>query len=203
MKTFLMAALAVAAVGANVVFAEEDDGIVSAAPVIADPVNPQPGMLCTAYCHGDVSGSDRWSRMLPTLEKAPSVRTYVDKGAAFTRTGVEKSLQTNVLKWEGFIKCKRSATYAFTLTSIYDEDRIGGEQYYFAVNGKEIAKCGDHQNTYSADLKIGWNKVVVIFECDDAGKRVDIKYRPNGSTSDPRPLTPGVLYHDEKPEEEW
>ena len=54
MKTLMVAALAVAAVGANVAFAEEDDGIVSAAPVVADPDNPQPGMTCFVTREGSV-----------------------------------------------------------------------------------------------------------------------------------------------------
>ena len=203
MKTLIVAALAIAAVGANVAFAEEDDGIVSAAPAIADPVNPQPGMICTAYCYGNTHGESNWTKTISSLGRAPSVKTYVDKGTVFSRVGVEDGLRTNILKWEGFIKCKRSATYAFTVTSMFDQDRIGGEFHYLAVNGSEIIKCGSNQNSVVADLKVGWNKVVIIFEASKANVKLDVKYRPNGSTSAPRSLTPGMLYHDEKPEEEW
>ena len=85
---------------------------------------------------------------------------------------------------------------------MHGDDRCG-HYYAFSVNGTDVVKCGERQLSRNAELKVGWNKVVVVFECEDVNYKLDIKYRPNGSTSDPRPLTPGMLYHDEKPEEEW
>lgn len=84
MKTLIVAALAVAAVGANIAFAEEDDGIVSAAPAIADPVNPQPGMLANAYNIRSFTDQDyKANAALGALAKSPSVKSYADTSTSF------------------------------------------------------------------------------------------------------------------------
>ena len=203
MKTLIMAALAIAAVGANIAFAEEDDGIVSAAPVIADPVNPQPGMVVNAYNLGshitsNIGRTENQNAVTPdALAKSPSVRTYVDKSTSFTRAGVAEKTKVDVIKWEGFIKCKRAATYTFSFDM--------RSWYTVYVNGRQ---CGNIDNirygqlSVDADLKLGWNKVVFVADIGD-DRKLDVKFRPKGSLSDPRPLSPGMLFYDKPVEEEW
>ena len=196
MKTLMVAALAVAAVGANIAFAEEDDGIVSAAPVIADPVNPQPGMLANAYNIGCYRNSEwRANAALDALAKSPSVKTYVDTTTSFTRAGVPKEIRTNVIKWEGFIKCKRATSYTFSF------DNSGW--YSFYVNGRQCIEIGDGQQSLDADLKLGWNKVVFVAKLEGVNRKFTVGYRPKGSMSDPRSLSPGMMYYDKPVEEDW
>lgn len=197
MKTLLVAALAVVAVGANVAFAEEDDGIVSAAPAIADPVNPQQGMLANAYKIDYGQGDGRYKSMttLTALAKAPSVKSYEDKAAAFTRGGVSEKTDVNVMKWEGFIKCKRAASYTFSFDS--------RDTYSFYVNGRQYVDTCYRQESRDVELKLGWNKVVIVAYLDRADNKLAVEYRPKGSLSDPRPLSPGMMFYDKPVEEEW
>ena len=197
MKTLMVAALAVAAVGANVAFAEEDDGIVSAAPAIADPINPQPGMLANAYNIDYRGFMPRYKEMttLTALAKAPSVKSYADRGDAFTRGGVPQGADINVIKWEGFIKCKRATSYTFSFSS--------KDTYSFFVNGRQYVDTCRKQESRDVDLKLGWNKVVIVAFIDRATSKLNVEYRPKGSMSDPRPLSPGMLFYDKPVEEEW
>lgn len=195
MKTLIMTALAIAAVGANVAFAEEDDGIVSAAPAIADPVNPQPGMLANAYkVSGGSSDARRENTRLPILEKTPSVKSYADTTAVFSRSGVPKDKDVNILKWEGFIKCKRATSYTFS---------FNGRGYSFYVNGRQYIDYRYDQESRDVDLKLGWNKVVILATFPNYGDKLSVEYRPKGSLSDPRQLSPGMLFYDKPVEEEW
>ena len=195
MKTLIVAALAIAAVGANVAFAEEDDGIVSAAPAIADPVNPQPGMLANAYkVFGGSSGVMRENTRLAALEKTPSVKSYADTAAAFSRGGVSRDKDVNIVKWEGFIRCKRATSYTFS---------FDGRGYSFYVNGRQYMDYWWDQNSANVDLKLGWNKIVIMGTFPNYGDKLSVEYRPKGSLSDPRPLSPGMLFYDKPVEEEW
>ena len=192
----MVAALAVAAVGANVAFAEEDDGIVSAAPAIADPINPQPGMLANAYKIG-YRNLSQYKEMttLTALAKAPSVKSYSDKGDSFARGGIPQGADINVIKWEGFIKCKRATSYTFSFAS--------RDTYSFFVNGRQYVDACRKQASRDVDLKLGWNKVVIVAYMDNATSKLHVEYRPKGSMSDPRPLSPGMLFYDKPVEEEW
>ena len=192
----MVAALAVAAVGANVAFAEEDDGIVSAAPAIADPINPQPGMLANAYqINWRMLPQYREKTTLSALAKAPSVKSYADKGDAFARSAVLQGADVNVIKWEGFIKCKRAASYTFSFGS--------KGLYSFYVNGRQYADACKQQVSRDLDLKLGWNKIVIVANITGGGSKLAVEYRPKGSMSDPRPLSPGMLFYDKPVEEEW
>lgn len=192
-----MAALAVAAVGVNVAFAEEDDGIVSAAPVIANPTNPQPGLLANAYNIMYRGNMNTYKAMttLPALAKTPSVKSYEDKADAFTRDGVPGKTDVNVIKWEGFIKCKRATSYTFSFDS--------RDSYSFYVNGRQYIDTCDRQESRDVELKMGWNKIVIVAYLDRVGNKLTVVYRPKGSMSEPRPLSPGMLFYDKPIEEEW
>ena len=197
MKTLIMAALSIAAIGANVAFAEEDDGIVSAAPAIADPVNPQPGLLANAYRIDYGGNGNRYKAMttLPALAKTPSVKSYEDKAATFTRGGVPEKTDVNVIKWEGFIKCKRATSYTFSFDS--------RDSYSFYVNGRQCIDTCYRQESRDVDLKVGWNKIVIVAFLERMDQKLAVEYRPKGSLSDPRQLSPGMLFYDKPVEEEW
>ena len=197
MKTLMVAALTVAAVGANVAFAEEDDGIVSAAPVVADPVNPQQGMLANAYNVGFISGDSAYKAKagLMALEKASSVKSFADKATSFTRGGVPKEKEINIMKWDGFIKCKRAASYTFSFDNV--------SYYSVYINGQTCVEAGKQQVNIDVDLKLGWNKIVLVQMIYNSGDTLKIQYRPKGSLSDPRSLSPGMMFYDKPVEEEW
>ena len=51
------------------------------------------------------------------VKKLPAVATFVDKGDFFSKAGVPEQKEVHTMMWEGFIKCKRAATYTFTFTN--------------------------------------------------------------------------------------
>ena len=198
-RKLMAVALCAAACVTTTVFAEDDFGIESASPVkTADPVNPQPGAMCSAYLFGNTSGEDNWNRTISQMVKAPSIKTYVDKGNEFNRDALPRDMETNLMKWEGFIKCKRAGNYSFSFVG-----PSGGQWYTFQLNGIDIFTKGEGQKTVSGKLKIGWNKIVMIVECKGAHHKLQLKYKPNESMAEPRALTPAMLFHDQKPEEDW
>ena len=102
----MAAALCAAACVTTPAFAEDDFGIESASPiVIADPVNPQPGMLFNAYLFDRLIKDEDMKDSPVKLVSAPSVKTCVDKDEKFSLDQL-KGLKANVGKWEGFLKCK-------------------------------------------------------------------------------------------------
>lgn len=194
MKTLIMTMLALAAVGANVAFAAENDGIVSAAPAIADPVNLQPGLLANAYrcnCNQHFARRDirlkgfKSATTLPALEKATSIKTYEDKNSTFSRGGISEGIDANVIKWEGFIKCPYAASYTFLFKS--------KNAYSLYVNGRQLIDAGAGQVVRNIDLKLGWNKVVIVAEFYRSNDELTICYRPKNSMSEPIPLSPSIL----------
>ena len=197
MKTFLMGALAVAVAGASVAFAEEDDGIVSAAPVVADPVNPQPGMLGSAY--NIRIGS--FESVVAQLSSAPSVKNFVDTSSDFGRKSLDRNMEISIIKWEGFVKCKKAGVYSFSFEESRKRGGLG--DYCFELNGEKLIKGGDGQQTVAGKLKIGWNKVIIAYTAWSDTHVLKLRYKPNGSLSEPRLLTPGMLFYDKPVEEEW
>lgn len=198
-RKLMAVALCAAACATTTAFAEDDFGIESASPVvIADPVNPQPGALCTAYLFGNTSGEENWNKTISQLKTAPSIKTYVDTGKEYTRDALSSDTQTNLMKWEGFIKCKKAGVYSFSFVGPH-----GGQWYTFQLNGVDMFTKGEGQKTVGGTLKVGWNKIVMIVECKHPSHKLQLKYKPNESLSEPRPLTPAILFHDQKPEEDW
>lgn len=194
----MVAALCVVACVTITAFAEDDFGIESASPVtIADPVNPQPGMECSAFLFGNTSGEANWKKTLAQLANAPAIKKYVDKADSFNRNALPNSTQTNIMRWEGFIKCKRAGMYSFSFTG------PGRKYYAFQLNGTELFSPAEGQRTVGGKLKLGWNKILLVVECTDSADKLELKYKPNESLSEPRSLTPAMLFHDQKPEEDW
>lgn len=194
MKTLMVAVLAVATVGANVAFAEEDDGIISAAPAIADPINPQPGMLFNGYALRNVGGRN-FSSLPESLKTAPSVKTAVTTADKLS-FNIYKDVEIRQGKWEGFLKCKLPKEYTF----VVQQARSSSTGYYLYLNGVKVLS-GEGQTSANVKLKVGFNKIVVIAQ----GQRwpVSISYRPAGSLDDPRPLTPAMMFYDKPIKEDW
>lgn len=191
-------ALCAAACVTTTAFAEDEFGIESASPVmVCDPVNPQPGMKADAY-NFDYDNNRKYHQMtssLDTFRKMPAVRTYVDKSDSFSSGGVPGNIDLHTIKWEGFIKCKRAATYTFSFSN--------RDYYSFYVNGRRYVDFCFNQESRDVDLKVGWNHIVIIAYISKRDRKLMVNYRPKESLSDPRPIAPKDLFHDQKPEEDW
>ena len=181
---------------------EEDFGIESASPVvIADLVNPQPGMVFNAY------KLDGWmdEKALPDsndrLPSLPATKTGLDKGERFALTEGTEGRQ---MRWEGFLKCKRAGVYTFTFNKPSHSDWGGDYRsgYSVRINGKSVLPAANREASCDAPLQVGWNKVEIVCQFHHADP-LTVSYKPKGSVSEPRPLAPKDLFHDEKPEEEW
>lgn len=199
MKTKRLIAVALcAACVSTTVFAEDDFGIESASPVeIADPVNPQPGMLCKFY-NVERRDIEKCIKSAAQRENFPLIMTRMDKGGEFACNFTDKGVERNVMSWEGYIKCKRAGAYVFTVFGCHDHE------YTLTVNGVDGINYKQGQNSTTLNLKVGWNKIVftAIYWCRDNDVYA-IKYLPKGSLSEPRTLAPKDLFHDQKPEEDW
>ena len=194
-------ALCAAACVTTTAFAEDDFGIESASPVvIADPVNPQPGMVLSGY--KVVTANDNWYKdCVASLPKTPAIKTIVDKSEDFSLKPLGKT-ESNVGMWSGFLKCKRAGVYTLTLTG----GNNFSEGYSLRVNGRQAIVVGRGQNSADVTMKVGWNKVELVCKFGagrSSNSRLNVAYKPKESLSDARPLTPAMLFHDQKPEEDW
>ena len=205
--TKLMAvALCAAACVTTTAFAEDDFGIESAAPVaIADPVNPQPGMLFRAYHLDKFMNAEGMKGSISKLPSLPAVKTLVDKGEEFSLKQIGK-VDAGVGMWTGFMKCKRAGAYTLTLTqpTRWSGRNFGASSggYSLKINGRLVVPSSLKQTSVDVDLKVGWNKVDLVCQFFRA-PALTISYKPTDSLSDPRPLTPGMMFFDKKPEEDW
>ena len=199
-RKLLAVALCAAAFASTTVFAEDDFGIVSASPVkLADPVNPQPGMIFNAY---NIDRWMSWDTLAESISKLPSqaaAKTMVDKSEHFSLEPIGK-IQAGVGRWEGFLKCKRATTYTFVLSK--EGCSYSDCGFTFAVNGKVCIKKGSRQASCDVDLKVGWNKIDLVCQYDNP-KPLFMTFKPKTSTAEPRPIAPKDLFHDQKPEEDW
>ena len=201
MKTLMCGALCAAiALGGASVFAEDDFGIESASPTtIADPVNPQPGMVANAY-YFDWGHSDNKYRAMTSsiqaIKKLPSVVSFVDKGDAFAKTCIQEDIKAHTIMWEGYIRCKRAAIYTFTFAT-------NDGSYSFFANGNKFINDTLKQESCDVSLKVGWNHIVILAYFDRRSTKLTVNYKPKGSLSEPRAIAPKDLFHDQKPEEDW
>ena len=109
----------------------DDFGIESATPIkIADPINPQPGMVCKFY---DLRRDDiqKCLKDRRQLEAFPILVSRVDKGNEFACGFTDKEIARNVMSWEGYLKCKRAGAYVFTIFGPHDHE------YSFEVNSSK------------------------------------------------------------------
>lgn len=182
--------------------AEDNFGIESASPVIvADPVNPQPGMQLFGYRSGNRFGrwTGEWLKgSIAGLSKAPAIKSIVDKSEDYSLKALGAT-KSNAGRWTGFLKCKRAGVYTLTISS----GRHTG--YSLRVNGKQAVLAAQGQKAVDVSLKIGWNKVDLVCHFSAPLDRVPvtITYKPKESLSEARQLTPAMMFHDQKPEEEW
>ena len=208
-RKLMAVALCAAACVTTTAFAEDDFGIESASPVaIADPVNPQPGMLFRAYqIDNKFLNADGLKGSIAKLPSQPAVKTLVDKGEEFSLKQIGKS-DAKVGMWSGFMKCKRAGAYTLTLTqpTRWSGKSFGASSggYSLRINGKPVIPASMKQTSADVNLKVGWNKVELV--CQFGVGRVPaltITYKPKDSLSEARPLTPGMMFFDKKPEEDW
>lgn len=192
----MAAALCAAAFVTTTAFAEDDFGIESASPVaIADPVNPQPGMIACAYYFDYAHANSKYKLMtssLAAMKKLPAVSTFVDKGDVFSKTAAAEKAEVHTMMWEGFIKCKRAATYTFSFSN--------RDSYSFYVNGTKHVDFCFGQESRDVDLKAGWNHVAIVAYFDRKDNKLTVNYKPKGSLAEPRNLAPKDLYYDQRPE---
>lgn len=200
MKTRKLIAVAfcVAASATTTAFAEDDFGIESASPVtINEPVNPQPGMVANAYKINYQGSGARYKALtsLDVLAKTAALKTVVDKSDSFSRNILPQNCEAHTILWEGYIKCIRTATYTFTMSN--------RDWYSFYVNGKCYVDQCNGQQSADVELKVGWNKIVVLAYIEYQSNKFEMNYKPKNSLSDPRQIAPKDLFHDQPPEKPW
>ena len=194
MKTTKLMAIALCAVACSTTTAfAADDLIVSATPeaVIADPVNPKPGMVFRGYDRRFMGDLLEFSS---SLDKIATVKTTVVADEKFSY-GKFKDVEISQGVWEGFVQCKRSAN----CTILVQQASYNGCGYILFVNGKRIF-CGHGQMSRLVDLKVGFNHIKLIAQ--NAGNNpVLIRIKATGSVKEAKQLTPKVMFHDEKPDD--
>ena len=134
-----------------------------------------------------------------TFPKLAALKTGVDKSEKF---GVEISqgVDAAAIRWEGFLKCKRVATYTFLFQKPSNYSRANG--YSVKINGQLVIPGNLDESSCDVNLKVGWNKVEIVAQfCSKSPLKVS--FRPKGSLAEPRPLTPAMMFHDQKPEYVW
>jgi len=198
-RKLMAVALYAAACVTTTAFADDDFGIESASPVrIADPVNPQPGMVMNIYpCDTWSMGWENLQKIFSGLATAPAEKTGVSKSENFS---IPNQTQTKLGRWEGYLKCKRATTYTFVVNGQGKNESWDG--FSLMVNGKTMIKLAYAKEPVDVDLKLGWNKIefVAIF---GSKKPVEIEYKPKGSLSEPRSLGPKDFFYDQKPDDVW
>ena len=178
-------------------FAEDDFGIESASPIaIADPINPQPGMIFNAYDYDRWFDGDQLKESNSKLPVLPAAKTGVDKGEKFGKD-IANEVSFKAIRWEGFLKCKRVGTYTFLFQKKQRWEFENG--YSVRINGLPVIPAAYGQATCDVNLKVGWNKVEIVcqFASDEP---LNISFKPKGYLSEPRSLSPKDFFHDEKPE---
>lgn len=204
-KIMMVAALCAACV-ATTAFAEDDFGIESASPVtIADPVNPQPGMMLRAFHLDKAMSKEEMKGSISKMPSLPAVKTLVDKGEEYSLKQVGNA-EANIGMWTGFMKCKKSGVYTLTLTQPTKWTGRGFSAssggYSLKINGRLVVPVSSKQTSVDIALNVGWNKVDLVCQFFRAPP-LTIAYKPKDSLSEARPLTPAMMFFDKKPEEDW
>ena len=202
-RKLMAVALCAAACVTTIAFAEDDFGIESAtSTAIADPVNPQPGMMLKAYQLGKFMKANELKGSVAKLPSLPAAKTLVDKGEEYSLKQLGKTA-AGIGMWSGFMKCKRAGAYTLTLTQP-TKSRVASGQggYSLRVNGKPVIPAAWRQTSVDVDLKVGWNKIDLVCQFGKA-PALSITYKPKDSLAEARPLTPGMMFFDKKPEEDW
>ena len=187
-------ALCAAACVAATAFAEEDkNGFESATPVeIADPVNPQPGMLFSAY-YTSLDDDAKLNGCHSLLPKMSAAKTGVDKSDGFS-SQCAAGVSAQTIRWEGFFKCKLAKTFTFLI-----KNPGYANSYSVKINGKPGATGRSAECSFDVDLKTGWNKIEIVrdFRSDPA---LTISAKVKGSVVEPTQFSPAMMFYDDKPE---
>ena len=198
-RKLMAVALCAAAFVTTTMFAEDDFGIESASPVkIADPVNPQPGMVFNAYSYPNWMRRDELKESNSKLPTTASMKSGVDKSEKF---GIEiaQGVKADAVRWEGFLKCKRATTDTFVFQR---KDENWDDGYSVRINGKAMIPAAAGEASCDVNLKIGWNKIEIVSQFYNKDPLI-VSFKPKESLFDPRPIAPKDLFHDQKPEPEW
>lgn len=171
---------------------------VASAVYISDPSNPQPGMIANAYVLEENMDEDMLQKSNLELPEKTAVKTFADKGDTFS-LNLTTDTDATVMRWDGFIKCKRATTYTFLLNRGDLDDWDNG--YSMRINN-DLTGTGCGENAIDADLKVGWNRIEIVCQFKDKSP-LTISFSPKGSLSDPRPIAPKDLFHDQKIDDVW
>lgn len=197
MKTtrLMVVALCATACVSTTAFAEDDDLVVSATPaaMIAEPVNPQPGMVFKGY-NLQNQFKDKFQGLQSILASQPAVKTTVVNTETFSFDQFLKDTRINQGVWEGFLKCKKSATCTFVLK----QNSLYGAGFHLYVNGKKVVAAWE-QASGEAAVRAGFNHIKIISQTKQP---VQLSMKVSGSVKEPNVLSPGMMYYDDKPSED-
>ena len=171
---------------------------VASVTYVPDPVNPQSGMIANAYVVEECMDKDMLQKSNLELPEMSSVKTLVDKGDTFS-LNLATDTDATVMRWDGFIRCKRTVTCTFLLSKGNSDDWDNG--YSIRINNHLIG-TGYGQNAVDVALKVGWNRVEIVCQFKDKTP-LNISLKPKESLKEPRSLTPAMMFHDQKPEYVW
>lgn len=195
-QKLMAVALCAAACVTTTAFAEDDFISSANTTVIADPVNPKPGMVFKGYNLGcNYSYSKEFQSLKATLDSAAPVKTTVVTSEQFTYKAFQGEVRIQQGVWEGFLNCKRKAQCTF-LMKMKGGTTFSGFLLY--VNGKKVIGGGDQQSA-NVDLKVGFNHIVIITQAEY--NPVEVSLSPVGSTKPPQQLSPAIMFHDDKTDE--
>jgi len=199
-RKLMVVALCAAACVTTTAFAEDDFGIESASPVkIADPVNPQPGMVFNAYNYPNWMREAELKESNSKLPKTAALKTGIDKGEKFSLE-ISKGVDAAAIRWEGFLKCIRAATYTFLFQK---KDEYWSCGYSIRINGQPVIPAAMREASCDVDLKVGWNKIEIVSQFQEKRDPLNVSFKPKGSLSEPRPIAPKDLFHDDQPDQPW
>ena len=192
-RKLMAVALCAAACVTTTAFAEDD--LVSSAntTVIAEPVNPKPGMVFKGYnldCY--YSYSKEFQSLKATLASAAPVKSTVVTSEQFTYKAFQDGARIQQGVWEGFLKCKRKAQCTFLMKMRGGTTSSG---FLLYVNGKKVIG-GAEQQSANVDLNVGFNHIVIISQAEY--NPVEVFLSPVGSTKDPNPLSPAMMFYEDK-----
>lgn len=193
-RKLMAVALCATACVTTTAFAEDDDLVADAKPVtIADPINPKPGMVFKGY-NLNTQYDDKFLAIKATLDSAAPVKSTVVTSEEFTFEPFRNEVRINQGVWEGFLKCKRTAQCTFLLKQRGD---YSGGGFLLFVNGKKVVgQSGTGQLSANVQLKAGFNHIVLISQ---AQYPVAVFLSPVGSVNPPKPLSPAIMFYDDKP----
>ena len=194
-RKLMAVALCAAACVTTTAFAGDDDLVVSASPAttVAEPVNPKQGMVFNGYNLPN-QFNDKFQKLQSILASQSAVKTTVVKTETFSFDQFLTDTKINQGVWEGFLKCKKSATCTFILKQGFGI----GAGFHLYVDGKKIAAAWD-QVSGEAAVRAGFNHIKIITQTTQP---VQLFMKVSGSVKEPNVLSPGRMFYDDNPNED-